>query len=222
MLLSNFSNAFGMNEVIPSPEAEKVFRHCSPVSQSPIIQAMQIPQRRASLPDRRQISLLALRDFHMHQASPDNTSSVLPKSVASIGSLQASPVGTPHTNRSTPSGVGLHNFVDRIFVTTLDREATLQDGWKEKKKRAFKADDFSKTSNEDDIPLEAGTIVYHVHSTNKLYKVVGFSIQEAIFKTSVVVDARGDAIEELRIHLTKEVEKEAKDNGWTLENSTKE
>lgn len=229
ILMSGAATMIGMEIEHQSPEVEKILPHLGFRNQSPL-QGMQVPQRRGSLPERRNMASLVLKDLHsQHSSTPEGTPRGIAKGLAAIASHQGSPAGTPNTNRSTPSGVALQNFLDAISCVSTSKEVPLENGWQEQKINAFKTDLFSKLTLEDvdfstaDVDrFKIGTIVYHVHKTNKLYKIVECHAEDSALIQSVVIDARGDAIEELRVHLTKEVEKEAERSGWTLENSTKE
>lgn len=219
ILLSSFSRAVGMEAEHQSPELEKLLGRSS-ANQSPL-HGMAIPQHRGSLPDRRHITLFALRDFHSHHSTPEGTPREAGK-MAIIASLQESRTETPKTNGSTPLGTPLRNLKDTISVIAIKKAVDLEDGWIEKKQRAFKTALFSSANVEATTDgMEAGTIVYHVHRNNRQYKIVFFDWEAEFLKERATGDTR-EARKELYFYLAKEVEKEAEENGWTLENSTKE
>jgi hypothetical protein len=199
---------FGMEVERQSPDSGNMLaailitRHGSP--------KQSIAQRRGSLPDlRRGLALSAFR------AIGDATPPMI--SPMQLSPLAIPPAETPHSDLSTPSGINLDNFVEPISVITVEREEALEDGWIERKKRAFKTSMFSRTSI-DVKPFEFGTIVYQVNEQNKIYRMITLEMQIKTINESVAADARYDAIGELRRHLMQEVEKEASNKNYSVEN----
>jgi len=164
-------------------------------------------QRRGSLPPDIRKTLAAISLKGTGDSTPTNNSSD-----------HTSPVDTPRSVE-TPPGISLNNFVDPISTLTVLKVTMLENGWQERKKRAFITSCLSR--NAKMLPFEFGTLVYQVNEDKKLYRLIEFEANESLINENVVaVDARNDAIEELRNHLIRAVEKEAEDNKWQLEKST--
>jgi hypothetical protein len=201
---------FGMEVERHSPDSGNVLAAVFIPRNRSFAHVRSMMQRRDSLPDlRRGIALNAIRaigDTTSPQCSP-----------VQLSPVSTPPVGTPHSDISTPPGAMLNDFIDSISVITIQKEAALENGWIERKKRAFKTSIFSR-ANTDLKPLEFGTIVYHVSEARKTYRIITFEAQLKAFSESVAVDARDDAAQELRRHLIQEVENEARDKGCGVEN----